>query len=567
MLGCQEEMKSVVLTDEYARSHMARSIPGAYWHSERKAWVLDEPTPRAAAIALRMFPELSITDPWLAERRDLLVQDVRPFDNATPYGKHIEAKQVRESLAAVASQFYEFQALDLGYMADILRTHGGAYVGWERGLGKTLGTCALIDELDAQQVLVVCPNTAKESVWGSELATWLPGYEVVVMGNTATQRNRALGKLQQLREHGYPTVLVTHYEALAVICGKGTKKGRGSVPLGHGWDKYGEWDLVVADEAHRLKNPKAQMSRAIKRIPAKGKVALSGSIIQNHADELFSVLQWLYPERYKAAWRDWNDRFLDYIEGPFGKVCIGVKIEALEEMRQELGVFMVYRRKDDELDLPKRTDETLLVDLSASQRQAYNELLATCQTELADGTTLKAADGLVMLGRLRQIATGLDLLGEVHDSTKLDLALDIIKDAEDDAFVVFGWYKASLRALADRLESAGIGHFVVDGDVAQSERADFIRRFQDGEGRVFLGTLSTLSESVTLTRASNAILLDRSWNPSTNTQAEDRIYRIGQDKPVTITHIVARDTVDELRVTPTIANKEALRSLILGGKL
>lgn len=557
-------MQTAVLTKDYARHHMARSVPGAYY--EDKAWVLDDPTPRAAAITLRMFPELAIEYPWLEDIRDQLVQDVRPFDNATPYGKRVAALDVYRSLAAEGKDFFDFQAIDLGYVADVLDTHGGAYIGWERGLGKTLGSCALIDALDAEQVLVVCPNTAKDSVWGDELRRWLPNHEVVVLGNTAAHRTKSLGKFVQLRENHYPAVLVVHYEALAVIAGKGTKKGRGSVPLGKGWDKYGTWDLVIADEAHRVKNPKAQMSRALKKVPATAKVALSGSIIQNHADELFSPLQWLFPDRYKAQWRDWNDRFLDYIDGPFGKVCIGVKLEALEDLRHELGVFMVYRRKEDELDLPARTDQTLFVDLSVSQRQAYNDLLASCQAELADGTTLKAADGLVMLGRLRQIATGLDLLGDLTDSTKLDLACDLIADAEDDAFVVFGWFKASCRALADRLEQRGIGCFVVDGDVPAARRSEFIARFQGGECRVFIGTLSTLSESVTLTRASNAILLDRSWNPATNVQAEDRIYRIGQDKPVTITHIVAKDTVDELRVTPTLANKEALRSLILGGK-
>jgi len=559
-------MPTAVLTNEYAKAHAARTIPGAMFDGEIKSWVIDDPTPRAAAIALRMFPELVIEQPWLADVRDQLAQDVRPFDNATPYGARIAAARVREVLVAADLSFYDFQSIDAGYIADVLRSHGGAYIGWERGLGKTLGTCALFDALACLTALVVCPNTAKDSVWGDEIRRWLPYIEVVVMGNTAAQRDKALGKFTQLKDNGYPVVLVTHYEALAVIAGKGTRKGRGSVPLGKGWDKHGPFDLVVADEAHRLKNPKAQMSRAIKRVPARYKLALSGSIIQNHTDELFSVLQWLYPDRYKAQWRDWNDRFLDYVDGPFGKVCIGVKLEALDKLREELGVFMVYRRKEDELDLPTRTDQTLLVELSVSQREAYNDLLATCRAELADGTSIKAADGLVMLGRLRQIATGLDLLGDVADSTKLDLACDLIADAEDDAFVVFGWFKASLRALADRLAARGIDSWSVDGDVPHAKRSEYIARFQDGERRVFLGTLSTLSESVTLTRANNAILLDRSWNPSTNVQAEDRIYRIGQDKTVTITHIVAKDTVDELRVTPTLANKEALRALILGGK-
>lgn len=82
---------------------------------------------------------------------------------------------------------------------------------------------------------------------------------------------------------------------------------------------------------------------------------------------------------------------------------------------------------------------------------------------------------------------------------------------------------------------------------------------------MFVGTIATMGESVNLFRANNAIFLDRSWNPSDNLQAADRIYRIGQELPVTITHLYAKDTVDESRVTPSIRNKEALRALILGG--
>lgn len=458
------------------------------------------------------------------------------------------------------AQLYEFQELDCGYIYDVLLEHGGAYIGHERGLGKTLQTCALIDALGCNRTLVVCPNTAKDSVWRAELEKWCPWLKVFVLPNDAKRRERVLN---WTRDYDGPCVLVVHYEALSIVAGK-RKVGK-RTEIGRGWDKYGTWDLVVADEVHRIKEPKAQMSRALKKIPTTFKVGLSGSIIQNHVEELFSVLQWLFPESYRSKWRDWNGRFLDYIDGPFGQVCIGVKLDQIEAMRRELGVFMVYRRKEDELDLPDKTEETLLVELSPAQRRAYEDLLHTCQTELADGSRVKASEGLVMLGRLRQVATGLDLVGDVADSTKIDLAVDLIRDS-DDAFVVFGWYKASCHALADRLDAAGIETYVVDGDVGHEERADMIAEFQRGERRVFIGTLATLAESVTLTRASNAIFLDRHWNPATNVQAEDRIYRIGQDKPVTITHIVAKDTVDEYRVLPTIANKEAMRRLIFGGK-
>src|SRR5207302_1127137 len=112
------------------------------------------------------------------------------------------------------------------------------------------------------------------------------------------------------------------------------------------------------------------------------------------------------------------------------------------------------------------------------------------------------------------------------DSSKQDLAVELIEDNPDEAFVVFSWYKRAAESLAERLRANGVDCFTVTGDTPAAQRADFIRRFQAGEGRVFIGTISTLGESVTLHRANNAIFLDRSWNPAINEQAEDRIYRI-----------------------------------------
>lgn len=552
---CESRM---LLTSEYTKSHMARAIPGAWFDRDTKSWMLEDPTPRAAAVALRMFPDLAAEYPELVEKRDALRNDVRPFDNATKLDIRTHAPTVQAEV-----DLYDFQDLDVGYVGSVLDAHGGAYIGWERGLGKTLAACALIDMQECKRTLIVAPNTAKRSVWLPELERFLPGHDVYVLPNEKKKREQCLAKVLAqsdgiLLDDGAPLVLVVHYEALALVANR-RKDGRG-------WDALGEWDLIVADEAHRIKNPKAKMTRALKKIPARAKLALSGSIIENHVEELFSPLQWLFPDSYRSKWRDWNDRFLDYVDGPFGRLCVGVKPERLEELRHELGVFMVYRRKEDELDLPPKTEQTLLVDLTPSQRRVYEELRDSCVATLDSGETLSADEGLVMLTRLRQLATGLDLVSdEVQDSAKLDVAEDLILDNADEAFVVFSWYKAAAAAMYRRLLLHGVECYLVDGDVSHAKRAEKIEAFQSGKGRVFIGTLSTLGESVNLQRASQAIFLDRSWNPAMNVQAADRIYRHGQEKPVTITHLVARDTVDELRVLPALANKEALRRSILGG--
>jgi SNF2 family DNA or RNA helicase len=252
-------------------------------------------------------------------------------------------------------------------------------------------------------------------------------------------------------------------------------------------------------------------------------------------------------------------------------VCIGVREDTVEKMRAELGVFMVYRRKEDELDLPEKREQTLMVDLLPAQRKVYDDLVNLSFAELPDGTAVKAPEGIALFSKLRAVAAGLDAVvgrdivdsGAVFESAKLDLAFDLIKDT-DDAVVVFSWYKEVAKGMQNRLDAAGIESFLVDGNVPQDTRAEYIARFQAGEARVFIGTIATLAESVTLTRATQAIFLDRSFNPAQNDQAGDRIYRIGQRNAVLLTYIVARDTVDELSVLPSIVSKEALRRTILG---
>lgn len=546
----------IVLTRDYLQSSTARAVPGAVFDRDEKAWVVVEPTPRAAAVALKLFPTLVLEHPELATLRDELASQMRPYSNADRLKIPVWAPRVEDQLSQHGFSWYDYQRYDLGYGAACLEKHGGLYLGWERGLGKTVGACALIEACGASRALVVCPNTAKLSVWKDELAKWMPWMTVVTIRNEQANRIKDLGHVKQLIDNAVPFVFVVHYEALAIIAGSG----------GKGWAKLGKWPIVIADEAHRLSNPKAKMTRALKRIPSERRVALSGSIIANHAEELFSPLQWLFPEVYRSRHRDWNNRFLDYIEGRWGRICIGVKPDQLEAMQDELGVFLLYRRKDDELDLPPRTDETRKVELSQSQRRIYNELIEDCMSELPDGNLLKVEDGLSLLSKLRQVATGLSLVSddEIADSSKLDMAIELIKDNEDEAFVVFSWYKASAYEMARRLDAAGIDNYVITGDVPHGKRAQYIEEFQAGQGRVFIGTISTLGESVTLHRANNAIFLDRDWNPGNNDQAGDRIYRIGQGRPVTVTHLVARDTVDEFRVTPVIEDKAALRRLILG---
>ena len=551
----------IPITNLYTQAAMARAIPNAAYSRDRRQWELDtdEATPRDAVVTLKLFPELAVDYPILLDIQQEMVQEMRPFDNATPFATPIEANQVSDKMAEDGMTYYEFQALDLGYLKAVMEEHGAGYLGWERGMGKTIGALSLAavlnDVEDDRDILIVAPNSAKGTVWYPEVEKFFGNtHHIKLLPNNKTKRERAIREVEDWKDDGeYPVVLIVHYEALKIIAGKNKR----------GWEKLGKWKLIVCDEVHRIKNLRAQMTKALKKIQGHYKLGLSGSIIQNSVEELFSPLQWLFPQQYKSKWRDWNDRFLDYVEGGYAKVFVGIRPECLHQLRAELGVFMVYRRKEDELDMPERVDEDVKVELTIGQKKAYDELVAGCITKLDDETFVVADEGLPMLSKLRQIATGLDLLGGVADSSKLDYATELIADNEDEQFVVFSWYKAACEALAERLPDGEAT--TVHGDVRQDVRDERIEAFKAGQHRILICTIATMGESQNFQNANNVIFLDRSWNPSDNTQAEDRVYRLGQDRKVTITHLIAKDTVDERRVSPVTLTKSVLRQILLGG--
>jgi hypothetical protein len=263
---------SVVLTKEWHKGTMARAVPGARWDGATKAWVLDYAEARSAAIALKLFPDLGYRHPELNAMRDELAADVRPFDFASTWyeqhGSRLGCDRVRKVVKAKGWDLHEYQEVDLAYGNAVLNERGAFYMGWERGLGKTLGTCCLLDARGWESALIVAPNTAKESVWGEALREFCPWLELIVLGNTKAARSRALNQVERCFENAKPFALVVHYEALALIAGKEKVErsdGKTKTVLGNGWSRLGAFDVMVTDEDHRLANPQAQMFKGARK--------------------------------------------------------------------------------------------------------------------------------------------------------------------------------------------------------------------------------------------------------------------------------------------------------------
>lgn len=564
--------QGVVLTTEYMKGALARAVPGAEYDSDERAWMLYDPTPRAAVVALKLFPGIEHQHPELLELRAQILQDARPVDWPSKVGHAVVSPRTRRAVEARGWQLYHpddaqpyYQELDTGYGAEWIKQHGGYIIGWARGKGKTLGTCLIADELDVQSLLVIAPNKAKGPTWAGELVELCPWLsDVLVLPNDKAKRERTLAQARTYHESATPFALVVHYEALAVIAGKDGKSKTGHVKLGDGWKKLGiEWDLIAADEAHRFTNPDSQQSRAARKIPGKARLALTGSLLQNGLEDAYGILHWAYPQQFRSRWRDYNDRWLDFVDNGYGKTCVGILPDKLDDMRDTIGKLVAFREKQSRMKVHKR-----VVELSTGQRQVYDQLRAEFIAELGD-TTIKATSGITMLTKLRQIACGLDLLdAKVQDSAKIDAAVRVIRKnlLLGHDFVVFCWHKATVYAIERRLTELGIESWTLTGDTKEAAANDAVARFQAGERRVFIGTIATMGESLNLQRANHVIRVELSFNPALNQQADDRVDRQGNPRADDLhrTDIIAANTVDELNVIPNLTNKVALTAAIQG---
>jgi SNF2 family DNA or RNA helicase len=362
------------------------------------------------------------------------------------------------------------------------------------------------------------------------------------------------------------------------------------------------WFNVIADEVHRAKNRKAVQTNQLKILSKHTtyKTGLSGTPADNKPADLWSILHWLYPDQYTSYWRFFK-RHTEYKtketqEGRKYQAISGVK--NLDELHSDMARYYVRRRKEDpaiNLQLPAKYYSTWWVDLSPTQRRAYDQMRKDMLAWVGENedTPLAAPVAISRLVRLQQfsvahvdarkvwkwkkvpfaIATDPDKVefilqttppehiqwnqGLIHriykevqetynvePSSKCNAAMEWLEDSGDQPLVVFTQFRGVVFLLRERLRAAKVRSSVLVGGMSPDERGLNIAAFQKGDTRVFVSTIAAGGEGITLTAASTMMFLDRAWSPSQNRQAEDREHRIGQKDAVHIIDVMARNTVD-----------------------
>ena len=324
------------------------------------------------------------------------------------------------------------------------------------------------------------------------------------------------------------------------------------------------WDVVVVDEAARIKNRKAKRTKAVWKLAHKSDYLwlLSGTPVQNRPDELWSLLHAIDPRRWSSYWR-FVERHCEVVHHFFG-TRVG-RIKDKNAFAAEVAPVML-RRTRELLNLPPLTEETIYVELADEQARVYDEMEANFVAALGDDYIV-APSILAQITRLRQIACSPALVGGADVSAKTEALLELLEDTAK--VLVFTTFAGYVDLLLPRLSP--YNPVVVTGGVSTKQRDEATRTFQtDDNCRVLIGTTEAMSEGLNLQAANVVVFLDLSWTPAAIDQAIGRACRRGQTKPVHVVKLVAAHTVDEdiakllARKRGVIRDVEAVTAIVRG---
>ena len=443
------------------------------------------------------------------------------------------------------------------------------------------------------RVLVITTKTGKGTYFES-LAEVLPewtAYTVdtkgakLVLGNTPVVKVKLPDPL-----YFRPVVVVAHYHCFTNnACIPKQVMGENGMPIlrEDGLFEMTEppclnlllshWDLVVVDEAHRIKNRDAQWTRNIKKLKVGMKHIMTGTGFVNDPSEIWSLLNFLFPDVYTSYWK-FREYFCEEDDYSGYRKVVGIKPEHEQEFRDLVRTVGVRRTMLECFPNIKEPIETKIpVDLNPTQKRMYEELQELLHTMDQNGEPLHSPNVLSMLNRLRQICVATpEVIDDYYDekeerriikvklvepSSKLDATMEIIEGLEWDAerrdqVVVFSNFKDPLKLLEARLERANIPYLRLLSEMNEKKRYELWHDiWPTAQHQVFLSTLDLGSESINLTAAHRAIFLDQHWSPVKNTQAIGRVYRPGQTEACQLIYIRADGTTDNRVLDKQIKTK------------
>ncbi len=472
----------------------------------------------------------------------------------------IEAGTFDANLLSVPLYDYQLRG------AVFLACRGRAILGDEMGLGKTLMSLAAVEllarERGISRVLVVAPASVKYQ-WEGEIKRFTKRAVQVIEGGPDDRKDQYSGAT---------FYRLVNYEQVV--------RDRDAI---NAWKP----DVIVLDEAQRIKNWASKTSQAVKKLVSRYAVVLTGTPLENKLEELYSIVQFVDERRFGPAFQFLQDhRVLDEKGNLTG-------YRNLDKIRERLEPIFLRRTRAEVLSqLPGRTDNTVYVELSAEQRAPYEEQRTTL-ARLLGKSFLTDSDRkriLACLANLRLICDSTFLFDKTtHHSPKLDEFAELVpellgdltsrdrKGAENEdrsltvaarpeghKLVVFSQWETMLNLAAEVLDTLNVKYALLHGGMSGKDRKAVMEEFKtDPDCRVFLST-DAGGVGLNLQVADTVVNLELPWNPAVLEQRIARVHRLGQERPVRVINLVTRGTVEE-KVLKTLESKQALFDGVFDG--
>ncbi len=459
-------------------------------------------------------------------------------------GRLGERLELLEPPTGLAGQLRPYQVRGFSWLAFLDGLGVGACLADDMGLGKTVQLLALLVHRGGGPTLLICPLSVLGN-WQREAARFAPGLRVRVLHGADRPEP---GELLD----GTDVVLTTYAiaardaDALAAVA----------------------WDRVVLDEAQHIKNSSAGVAKAVRRFPARHRVALTGTPVENRLAELWSILDFLNPGLLGSA-HAFRARYAVPIERYADE-------DAAARLRQATRPFMLRRVKADPAvvdDLPDKRHTRHLCGLTAEQATLYQAVLNEMTERLKEETEIRTK-GIVLsaMTKLKQVCNhpaqllgdGSPLPGRSGKLERLEEILDAAL-AEGESVLCFTQFARFGAMLVPHLAARfGVPVRYLHGGTPRRERDAMVAAFQaDRRPGIFVLSLKAGGTGLNLTAANHVVHVDRWWNPATETQATDRAFRIGQHRDVQVHTLVCLGTLEE-RIDRLITDKGVLAERVVG---
>ncbi|MDP4095900.1 SNF2 helicase associated domain-containing protein [Paenibacillus sp. P96] len=441
---------------------------------------------------------------------------------------------------SLASVLRDYQCFGYRWLKTLAHYRFGGILADDMGLGKTLQSITFIvsvlPEIRQEQLpaLIVAPASLVYN-WANELKKFAPDIRAVIADGSRTARSSLI------RDAYRADVIITSYPLLRMDV-----------------DLYAEqpFHSLILDEAQSFKNHSTQTAHAVKAVQARHRFALTGTPVENHLEELWSIYNAVFPELFQSR-KEFNDL-------------------TREQVAQRVRPFLLRRLKTDVLkELPEKIETVQTSSLLADQKKLYTAYLARLQQETLkhlneEGFQKSRIKILAGLTRLRQICCHPALFVEGYQgrSAKFEQLLDILEECRNAGkrALIFSQFTQMLGLIGRELGYQGVSHFYLDGQTPAAERVELCNRFNVGERDLFLISLKAGGTGLNLTGADTVILYDLWWNPAVEQQAADRAHRMGQKNIVQVIRLVTQGTVEDKMYELQQKKKNLIEEVIRPGQ-